>query len=200
MLRKLRVLVAVLAVALAATSAASPALAQEVRGSETVTVTFRLSVDGQVPGWQHFGVDYPVGGGDVNDIPLCTTGTDSGMAAPPCRNGETYTASVEVSAGTPLAFDFVRNDTRTSPERFKSETRTFTEDTTVSAAYQFPGGGVSGTGAEPSGATGSQAPSPQGVSRKRRGGPVHRGIGQRGFHPAAEAPSRWGRCGGRRGC
>ena len=141
MLRKLRVVVVAVVVALAV---ASPALAQEVRDSETVTVTFRLSVDGQVPGWQHFGVDYPVGGEDVNDIPLCTTGTDSGMAAPPCRSGGTYTASVEVPAGTPLAFDFVRNDTRTSPERFQSEARTFTENATVSAVYHFPGGGSIG--------------------------------------------------------
>ena len=159
MLRKLKVLVVVLAVTLAA---ASPALAQEAQEPETVTVTFQLSVDGQVPGWQHFGVDYPVGGEDVRDIPLCTTGTDSGMAAPPCRSGETYAASVEVPAGTPLAFDFVRSDTRTAPERFESTSRTFTQNTTVSAAYHFPGGAALDNGAEPDVGAGTQPASPQG--------------------------------------
>lgn len=149
MLRRLGIWVAAAVVTLAvALPAAPPAGAQEAGSRETVTVTFRLSVDGQVPGWQHFGVDYPVGGEKVDDIPLCTTGTDSGMAAPPCRSGEAYTASVEMPAGTPLAFDFVRSDTRTAPERFKSETRTFTEDATVSAAYHFPGGEVSGIDGE----------------------------------------------------
>ena len=158
-LSKLKVLAAVLAVTLVA---ASPALAQETQDPETVTVTFRLSVDGQVPGWQHFGVDYPIGGDEVGDIPLCTTGTDSGMAAPPCRSGETYTASIEVPAGSPLAFDFVRNDTRTAPERFASEKMTLAEDTTVSAAYHFPGGTAS-AGTDSGADTGSRtAPLPSG--------------------------------------
>lgn len=175
MLRRIQFLAVVLAVTVAA---ASPAAAQGVTGAESgsgdgsVTVTFQLSVDGQVPGWQHFGVDYPVGGETVGDVPLCTTDTDTGMAAPPCESGGVYTASVEVPAGTPVAFDFVRNDTRTAPERFSSETQTFMQNTTVSAAYQFPGAEVSGAPVEEAVPAGSEVvspPSPQSGSSAVQG-------------------------------
>ena len=140
MTRKVIALVAALAVA---AIFSSPALAQTntgaaVQSSGTANVTFQLKLNGQVPGWQNFAIEHYVDGEAVQ-TPLCTTGTDVGAAGPFCKSGGVYTATVQVPAGAPVAFDFLRQDTRTAPERFLNGTRTFAGDTTVDASYNFPG-------------------------------------------------------------
>lgn len=132
-MRKVIALVAALAVAAVFSS---PALAQTNTG--VASVTFQLKLNGQVPGWQNFAVEHYVDGNAVQ-TPLCTTGTDVGAAGPFCKSGGVYTATVQVPAGAPVAFDFFRQDTRTAPERFLNGTRTFAGAATVDASYNFPG-------------------------------------------------------------
>lgn len=143
MFRKLTALTATLALALVS---AAPALAQDPAAStedETVTVTFHLDFEGEVPGWQNFGIDHSLGGEAPIDMMLCTTGADAGGPdSPLCEPGKTYAGSMEVPAGEPVSFDFVRHDTRTQPEHFQSETRAFSEDATITATYSFPSGPV----------------------------------------------------------
>lgn len=144
MFRKLTALTATLALALAS---AAPALAQDSNAGpaedEAVTVTFQLDFEGEVPGWQDFGVDHSMGGEAPIDMMLCTTGAEAGGPdSPLCKTGQTYAGSMEVPAGEPVSFDFVRHDTRTQPEHFHGDTRVFDEDTTVTATYSFPSGPV----------------------------------------------------------
>ena len=140
MTRKVIALVAALVVAV---MFSSPALAQTnagaaVQSTGTANVTFQLKLNGQVPGWQNFVVEHYVDGKAVQ-TPLCTTGTDADAAGPFCESGGVYTATVQVPAGAPIAFDFLRQDTRTAPERFLNETRAFTGNNVVEASYNFPG-------------------------------------------------------------
>lgn len=132
-MRKVIALVAALAVAAVFSS---PALAQTNTG--VASVTFQLKLNGQVPGWQNFAVEHYVDGKAVQ-TPLCTTGTDVGAAGPFCKSGGVYTATVQVPTGAPVAFDFLRQDTRTAPELFLNGTRTFAGAATVDASYNFPG-------------------------------------------------------------
>ena len=132
-MRKVIALVAALAVAAVFSSSA---LAQTNTG--VANVTFQLKLNGQVPGWQNFAVEHYVDGKAVQ-TPLCTTGTDVGAAGPFCKSGGVYTATVQVPAGAPVAFDFLRQDTRTAPERFLNGARTFAGAATVDASYNFPG-------------------------------------------------------------
>ena len=140
MMRKLIALASALAVAAVFSS---PALAQTdtgaaVQNTGMADVTFELKLAGEVPGWQNFAVEHYVDG-KVVQTPLCTTGTDAGAAGPFCKSGGVYTVNVQVPAGAPVAFDFLRNDTRTAPERFFNGTRTFSGNTLVAASYNFPG-------------------------------------------------------------
>lgn len=135
----LAVSVAVCAGALAGMPA--PAMAQAATGDE-VELTFRLDVEGDVPGWQHFAVEYYPAGGQPGKVPLCTTAADEGPAGPRCEGGEAYTANVEVPAGNRVTYRFLRHDTRTAPEYFEQAARAFDDDTTVGASYVFPGGAI----------------------------------------------------------
>jgi hypothetical protein len=143
MFSKLTALTATLALALVS---AAPALAQAPAASAedgTVNVTFQLDFEGEVPGWQNFGIDHSLGGEAPIDMMLCTTDAEAGGPdSPLCKTGQTYTGSMEVPVGEPVSFDFVRHDTRTQPEHFQSETRAFDEDATVTATYSFPSGPV----------------------------------------------------------
>lgn len=133
--------ISLLAALLGALFFAVPAFAEtnEARPGEMVTLTFRLAVDGDVPGWQHFAVEYYPAGGSSGQAPLCTTAADEGTAGPMCVGGNSYKASVKVPAGNPVTFRFVRSDSRTAPEYFKEATKSYAADTAVGARYDFPG-------------------------------------------------------------
>lgn len=134
-------MISLVAALLGALFFAAPAFAQtdEARPGGMVTLTFRLAVEGDVPGWQHFAVEYYPAGGQPGQVPLCTTAADEGMAGPRCVGGSSYTASVEVPAGNPVTVRFLRHDTRTAPEYFREATASYDTDTAVAARYEFPG-------------------------------------------------------------
>lgn len=137
---------------------AVPAFAQtsEARPGGMVTLTLRLAVEGDVPGWQHFAVEYYPAGGHPGQVPLCTTAADEGAAGPMCVGGNSYTASVRVPAGDPVTVRFLRHDTRTAPEYFKEATGTYNADGAIDARYAFPGTAQNSTPtAEPNDAAGS---------------------------------------------
>lgn len=118
--------------------ASAPAAAQNTK--DTVELTFRLEVEGDVPGWQRFAVEYYPAGGQPGTLPLCTTADDEGPAGPRCEDGNVYTASAEVPAGNTVTYRFLRHDTRTAPEYFEAASGVFDLDSSVTASYIFPGG------------------------------------------------------------
>ena len=152
-LKPLTALALILALFAATALAATAALAQGSGQStgDTVTVTFELEVNGGVPGWQYFHVEH--GGGSAGEMALCTTHTE--RPGPMCETGGVYTASMEVPAGEAVNFEFVRDGDPGPSETFASESRAFTQDTTVHASYDFPEVGPPEP-AEPSGNTGDQ--------------------------------------------
>ena len=106
--------------------------------AETVRVAFRLSLEGTVPEGEVFGVDYPVGGQQPADVPLCTSDPATvGPAGPLCENGGVYEGGAEVPAGEPVQFAFQKFAGGENPENFYADTQTFTEDTVVEASYSF---------------------------------------------------------------
>ena len=103
----LKPLTAALALVLAL-FAAPAALAQEqgqYSATDTVTVDFELKVNGGVPGWQYFHIEHP--GEGASELALCTTHTE--RPGPLCETGGVYTTSMEVPAGDPVSFEFVRD-------------------------------------------------------------------------------------------
>lgn len=152
---RLRLLATAFALTLALPLALPPATAQaqgtdQYSDGETVTVDFELSITGGVPGWQYFYAEQG-GGLAASELPLCTTHTE--RPGPGCEDGGTYTASAEVPAGEPVDFTFVRDGDPGPSETFTSGARTFTQDTTVRAAYDFPGEEPPEPVGEPSGET-----------------------------------------------
>lgn len=135
-LRPLTALALILALFAATALAAPAALAQGSGQSagDTVTVTFELEVNGGVPGWQFFHVEH--GGGSAGEMALCTTHTE--RPGPLCETGSVYTSSMEVPAGEAVSFEFVRDGDPGPSETFASESRSFTQDTTVRTSYDFP--------------------------------------------------------------
>lgn len=149
----LKPLTAALALVLAL-FAAPAALAQEqgqYSATDTVTVDFELKVNGGVPGWQYFHIEHP--GEGASELALCTTHTE--RPGPLCETGGVYTTSMEVPAGDPVSFEFVRDGDPGPSETFASDSRTFTQDTTVHASYDFPEAGPPEP-AEPSDNSGDQ--------------------------------------------
>ncbi len=132
---------------------------------ETATVTFQLTIDGVVPEGRTFGLGYrPIGYllQDFQGVAFCTTDTTPDPApqgGPPnlidettlpiCEDGGTYTDTLEVPRGEPFSFNYLldadRDVVQCDPVRmgplevFYSDTRTFTEDATVSATYTEDG-------------------------------------------------------------
>lgn len=151
-LRPLTALALILALFAATALAAPAALAQGSGQSsgDTVTVTFELEVNGGVPGWQYFHVEH---GGSADEMALCTTHTE--RPGPRCETGGVYTSSMEVPEGEPVNFEFVRDGDPGPSETFASESRSFSQDTTVHASYDFPEAGPPEP-AEPSGNAGDQ--------------------------------------------
>lgn len=100
--------------------------------NETVTVTFELTIDGEVPEGRMLAVD--TGLMDTAQPVFCST-TDSSL--PRCEDGATYSDTFEASAGS-LSYEYTVFDQNYGGiiETFAADTRTFTEDETVSATYK----------------------------------------------------------------
>lgn len=153
-LKPLTAALALILALFAATALAAPAAQAQGSGQsakETVTVTFELEVNGGVPGWQYFHVEQS--GGSAGEMALCTTHTE--RPGPMCETGGVYAASTEVPAGKPVSFEFVRDGDPGPSETFASESRSFAQDATVHASYDFPEVGPPEP-AEPSGNAGDQ--------------------------------------------
>ncbi len=119
---------------------------------ETVTVTFELAVDGEVPESQTLAMRLGSGSpsrfyeGPPGDVTFCVTNGNPNF--PTCEDGGTYRGSLEVPAGEPIPFDYVRLGS--GGEAFYSDTRTFDDDATVRVTYD--------AGSEVGGEGGSTAP------------------------------------------
>jgi hypothetical protein len=83
---------------------------------ETATVTFELTIEGDVPEGRTFNWGYkPIGNllRDFRGVVFCTTDfedlepTEAGL--PACENAGTYYGTLEVPAGVPFSFDFLYN-------------------------------------------------------------------------------------------
>ena len=128
---------------------------------ETVTVTFELAVDGEVPEGQTLAMRLGSGSpsrfyeGPPGEVAFCATNGNPNF--PTCEDGGTYSGTLEVPAGEPIPFDYVRLGN--GGEAFYSDTRTFDEDSTVRVAYDADsedgGEGGSTTPGEPSDGGGS---------------------------------------------
>jgi hypothetical protein len=102
---------------------------------DTVTVTFELTIDGEVPEERLLGVD--TGIQDIAQPVFCSTADfDNGL--PYCEDGETYGDTFEVPADGPFSYEYtvLDYDFGGVVETFAGDTRTFAEDETVSATYR----------------------------------------------------------------
>ena len=104
---------------------------------EAVTATFELTVDGEVSEGQTLALRLDRGTpsrfyeGPAGDITFCATNGNPNL--PVCEDGSVYSGTLQVPAGEPIAFEYIRLGEGSAI--FYSDTRTFTEDTTVSATY-----------------------------------------------------------------
>lgn len=130
--------------------------------AETVTVTFELGVDGEVPEGQTLAMRLGSGSpsrfyeGPPGEVAFCATNGNPNF--PTCEDGGTYSGTLEVPAGEPIPFDYVRLGN--GGEAFYSDTRTFDEDATVRVTYDADSedggdGGGSGGGSDSGGSSGS---------------------------------------------
>lgn len=101
---------------------------------DEVTVTFELTIDGEVPEGRSIGVS--TGIQDIANPVFCTTAGFGDL--PFCEDGETYSDTFEVPANRSFSYEYtvVDYDYGGVVESFAADTRTFTEDETVSATYR----------------------------------------------------------------
>jgi len=119
------------------TFAADVSFPENVGSNSTVTVTFELTIDGEVPEGRSIGVS--TGIQDIAHPVFCTTADFGGL--PFCEDGETYSDTFEVPAEKPFSYEYIvfDYDFGGGVETFAGDTQTFNEDDTVSATYE-PGG------------------------------------------------------------
>ncbi len=119
------------------TFAADVSFPENVGSNSTVTVTFELAIDGEVPEGRSIGVS--TGIQDIAHPVFCTTADFGGL--PFCEDGETYSDTFEVPAEKPFSYEYIvfDYDFGGGVETFAGDTQTFNEDDTVSATYE-PGG------------------------------------------------------------
>ena len=101
-------------------------------GGQTVTKTFRLTINGTVPEGEEFVVRFGTSDdeGSTVDFPLCGAGAQDECTG----DGAVYSDSIEVRAGTDIDFEFERAATG---EVFHEGTETITADMTNTAWYTF---------------------------------------------------------------
>ena len=113
-----------------------PMVSASAQAGDTVTKTFELTLNGEVPEGRAFNVSYNLTGADgAAFLPFCGRGSDT-----QCEGGGTvYTVVAEVGAGKSIDIQFVRVMTETeTAETFLEYTETLYSDQTSSAAYTFP--------------------------------------------------------------
>ena len=140
----LMVLLVAAAPALAGQETTGPTPAPTPEGEETVTVTFELIVDGEVPEGYSLYLS-----GNRTDPPspepfgreFCHTDRP-GEGIVTCEDGGTYSQAYEVPTGSTLSYQYAWRDLYPTPGggtpnfgNFFTEQRTFTEDATVSVTY-----------------------------------------------------------------
>jgi len=112
-----------------------PMISASAQAGDTVTKTFELTLNGDVPEGQAFNVSYNRTGADgAASLPFCGRGTDT-----KCEGGGTvYTVIAEETAGKSIDIRFVRVMTETeTAETFLEYTETLDSDQTNSASYTF---------------------------------------------------------------
>ncbi|MDP8951598.1 MAG: hypothetical protein M3N18_05070, partial [Actinomycetota bacterium] len=72
--------------------------------NDTVTVTFELTIDGDVPDGKFLSVD--TGIEDVAQPVFCSTADFDRGSLPVCEDGETYSDTFETSAGSRLSYEY----------------------------------------------------------------------------------------------
>jgi hypothetical protein len=113
---------------------------------ETVTKTFKLTLNGTVPKNESFYVQYASDQTGLNRIAFCGDPEVFADAEPCVGGGAVYTTTAEIPRGATINFQFVRgtgNDTNAGrqDELFFKGTETLTADRTNSAYYAFAGAG-----------------------------------------------------------
>jgi hypothetical protein len=82
-------------------------------GAEEVTKTFELTLIGEVPEGESFGVNYaaifPTGEDPSDIVVLCNDSALAGAQVPPCESGGVYSESVTFPEGTALSHSFFRD-------------------------------------------------------------------------------------------
>lgn len=114
---------------------ALPAFAQPIYQTPTVTKTFNLTLGGDVPAGESFGIDYAVQGGS-EQAPLYFCGPDVGT---PCTgNGTVHTQSVKVPQNAQLMYHLYRGHKFSAQyEEIRSGQELMTVNSTTNAAYTF---------------------------------------------------------------
>ena len=128
------------------TMLAIPAMAQHDGEEDTVTKTFELTLNGDVPQGHGFSVNFhldddPSGEGG---IAFCgSTGSPAEPGIEPCEgDGTVYSAKVELDRGTTIAFTYLSLPGGDEPDRpFNVGTETLDADMTTSTEYTFFGDG-----------------------------------------------------------
>ena len=124
----------------------APAVAQEDR--EPVTITFELSLSGDVPSEEQFAILYNVGvpspgggfGGvaDYSQLPLCAPQPGSeARRVPACESKSTYRGNVVVRRGDRVEWRFFRSP----DETFRGGGEVLEGGMTVVGSYTFGGAG-----------------------------------------------------------
>ena len=112
-----------------------PALSECQAPGDGVTVTFELTVEGEIPEGKLLGVD--TGIQDISHPVFCST-TTYHSSLPRCEDGATYSDTFEWHADQRLSYEYTVFDQNYGGvvETFAADTRTFTQDETVSATYR----------------------------------------------------------------
>jgi hypothetical protein len=135
---------------------AVPAFAQQGQNPDQVRVTFKLTIDGEVPEGRTVSLNFvpqnESGGFEDIFASFCSTSNSAGPALPRCEDGATYTATFfsigggepftgpfSAPAGQPLSYEYTVGSNVALLETIASDTITPTKDTTVNVTYR-PGG------------------------------------------------------------
>ncbi len=142
-------LIHTLSLALAfAAATALPAFAQPAPQAPTATKTFNLTLHGDVPAGESFGIEYAVKGGS-EQAPLYFCGPDVGTQC--TGNGTVHTQSVSVPDGSQLLYRFYRGHVYSpSFEEISSGEEVITANSASHAAYTFTPAASSSPSASPS--------------------------------------------------
>ena len=121
---------------------AIPAMAQHGSQDDTVTKTFKLTLNGDVPSEQSFSVNYNLDDDPFGEGFFAFCGPPGPSGDPniePCEgDGTVYSRSVELERGTTIVFNYLYSPGGDEPDQpFKVGTETLDVDRTNTAEYTF---------------------------------------------------------------